>query len=156
LLALTNLSVILQKGAAFADAKKIDPAVLINARLAPDMFPLSKQVQIATDVVKGGAARLAGIEIPSFPDTETTFPELEARVQKCIAFLKTITEAQLNGAETRAISLKAGGNELKFTGLPYVQHFVVPNLYFHVTIAYAILRHNGVDVGKMDFLGAIQ
>lgn len=156
LLALTNLSVILQKGAAFADAKKIDPAVLVNARLAPDMFPLSRQVQIATDVVKGGAARLAGIEVPSFPDTETTFPELQARVQKCIAFLKTINEAQLSGAETRAISLKAVGSELKFAGLPYVQTFVLPNLYFHVTIAYAILRHNGVDVGKMDFLGAIQ
>lgn len=148
-----NLSAILSKAEANATARKIDPSVFINSRLAPDMFPLSRQVQIATDIVKGGAARLAGVEIPSFPDTETSFAELQARIEKVVAFLKTITPAQVNGTEGKEITLKVGGNEMKFTGQQYLLGFVIPNFYFHFTAAYAILRHNGVDIGKKDFLG---
>ncbi len=150
---LGNLSAILDKGAAYAEAKKIEPSVLMNSRLAADMFPLARQVQIASDVVKGGVARLAGIEIPSFPDTETTFPELQARIQKTVAFLKSVSAAQIDGSEERTITLKVGGNEMNFKGLPYLFSFVIPNFYFHITTAYAILRHNGVDVGKADYLG---
>jgi len=153
--ALNNLTVILKKGEAFATAKKIEPSVLINARLAPDMFPLSRQVQIATDVVKGGAARLAGVEIPSYADTESSFAELYERINKTITFLNGFKPAQIDGSEDKAISLKVGGNDLAFTGQQYLLHFVLPNLFFHITTAYAILRHNGVDVGKKDFLGGI-
>ena len=154
--ALENLSAILKKGEADAEARKIDPSVFINARLAPDMFALSRQVQIACDIVKGGAARLAGVEVPSFEDTEASFPELQARIEKTAAFLKTIKAAQVDGSEEKDIVLKVGGNEMHFQGLPYLQHFVLPNLYFHSMATYAILRHNGVNVGKMDFLGNIQ
>ncbi len=150
---LGNLSAILDKGVASAEARKIDPAVLASARLAPDMHPLTRQIQIATDSVKGAAARLAQIEVPSFPDTETTFPELQERVTKTVAFLKTITEAQVDGSEDRTINLKAGPTELSFSGRDFLFGFALPNFYFHLTTAYAILRHNGVDVGKMDFLG---
>jgi hypothetical protein len=153
---LKNLSAILSKAEAFCAAKKIDPSVLINARLAPDMFPLSRQVQIATDIAKGGAARLADIEVPSFPDTETTFAELQARVAKILAFLQTLKAAQIDGSEDRAINLKVGPRELSFKGQDYLTHFVIPNVYFHITAAYAILRHNGVELGKSDFLGEIQ
>jgi hypothetical protein len=156
ILTLTNLSDILAKGAKHAEAKKFDPAVLVNARLAPDMFPLSRQVQIATDIVKGGAARLAGVEVPSFPDTETTFPELQARIEKTIGFLKTITASQIDGTEEKPIALKVGGRDMSFQGHSYLTSFVLPNLYFHTTVAYSILRHNGVDVGKANFLGKIQ
>ena len=152
---LTNLIGILKKGEAFAQTKKIEASVLINARLAPDMFPLSRQVQIATDVVKGGAARLASIEIPSYTDNESTFPELYERINKTIAFLGTIKAAQIDGSEAKAISLKVGGNDLQFTGQHYLLHFVLPNLFFHITATYAILRHNGVDVGKKDYLGSL-
>lgn len=152
---LQNLAAILEKGEAHANAKKIDLAVFFNARLAPDMFPLSRQVQIASDVVKGGAARLAGVEVPSFPDNETSFAELKARIEKTIAFLNTLNAAQIDGSETRDIVLKVGGRDLSFTGQDYLFKFVLPNLYFHTSIAYAILRHNGVDVGKMDFLGGL-
>jgi uncharacterized protein len=113
-------------------------------------------VQIATDIVKGGAARLAGVELPSFPDTETTFSELQARIQKTIDFLKTLTSAQIDGTEEKPIALKVGGRDMSFKGLTYLLTFVLPNLYFHSTVAYSILRHNGVDVGKADFLGKIQ
>jgi len=150
---LNNLSNILNKGAAHAEAKKIDPTVLINDRLAPDMFPLSRQVQIATDAVKGCAARLANVDIPSFADTEASFPELQERVAKTLAFLKTITPEQINGSEERAVTLKMRGNDVQLQGLAYLNHFVLPNMYFHVTTAYAILRHNGVEIGKMDYLG---
>ena len=153
--ALENFSAILDKAVASAEARKIDPAVLVSARLAPDMHPLSRQIQIATDSVKGGAARLAQVEIPSYPDTETTFPELKERLAKTVAFLKTITEAQLDGSEDRTVTMKAGPRELSFTGRDYLFNFVIPNMFFHLTATYAILRHNGVDVGKMDFLGAI-
>ena len=153
--ALENFSAILDKAVASAEARKIDPAVLVAARLAPDMHPLGRQIQIATDSVKGGAARLAEVEVPSFADTETTFPELKERLAKTVAFLKTITEAQLDGSEDRTVTMKAGPRELSFTGRDYLFNFVIPNMFFHLTATYAILRHNGVDVGKMDFLGGI-
>lgn len=153
--ALDNLSAILKKAAAFAESKKIDAAVLVNARLAPDMYPLSRQIQIASDGVKGCAARLAGIEIPSFADTETSFPELQERIAKTIAFLKSVTPAQIDGSEERNVTLKIRGNETTLKGQPYLLHFVIPNLFFHTSIAYAILRHNGVELGKQDFLGGL-
>jgi hypothetical protein len=150
---LNNLSAILDKGAADAEARKIDPAVFIAARLAPDMHPLPRQIQIATDVVKGGAARLAGIDPPSYADTEATFPELKARIAKTVAFLESLKPEQIDGSEERTITLKLGPQEVSMTGQAYLLGFVLPNLYFHATAAYAILRHNGVNVGKRDFLG---
>ena len=152
---LENFSAILDKAASSAEARKIDPAVLIGARLSPDMHPLSRQIQIATDTVKGGGARLAQVDVPSFADTETTFPELKERLAKTVAFLNTLTAAQIDGAEDRTVTMKAGPRELSFTGRDYLFNFVLPNLYFHLMATYAILRHNGVDVGKMDFLGAV-
>ena len=153
--ALANLSEILKKAEAHAVAKKIEPEVFINARLAPDMLPLSRQVQIATDGVKGCAARLAGQEVPSYPDTEKTFPELYERIAQTIKFLETFTPKQIDGTEERKINIKTRHRELNFIGQPYLLHFVIPNLFFHVTTAYAIFRHNGVEIGKMDFLGKI-
>jgi len=152
---LRALSAILKKGEASAAARNIDPSVLINARLAPDMHPLSRQVQIASDAVKGGVARLAGVEPPSFPDVETTFDELQARIEKTIDFLSSVDAASLDGSETREIVLKIAGTEMRFPGEAYLLNFVTPNFFFHVTMAYAILRHNGVDVGKRDFLGGV-
>jgi hypothetical protein len=151
---LTSLSGILTKAAAHAETKKIDPSVFITARLAPDMFPLSRQVQIATDHAKGACARLAGVEIPSFPDTETTFAELQTRITKTLDFIKNLKPAQFDGAETREVKLKIGGNELTFTGQKYLFHGAFPNFFFHATTTYDILRHNGVDVGKRDFIGS--
>lgn len=154
--AFDNLSTILDKGAAFAVAKKIDPSVLINARLAPDMFALARQVQIVSDTTKGCVARLAGIPIPSFTDTETTFPELKERIAKTAAFVKTVSAAQIDGSEGKPINMKVGPTmELSFTGQSYLLTFVLPNLFFHVTAVYAILRHNGVEVGKADYLGSL-
>lgn len=150
---LTNLSAILKKGEDYADTKKIEHAVLLNARLFPDMYPLSRQVQIATDMSKGAAARLTGVEIPKYEDNETTFTELQARIAKTIAFLDTVKPAQMEGAKTRDITIAVGKMELKFTGLAYLLKWVLPNVYFHVTTAYNILRHNGVELGKTDFLG---
>ncbi|HEX5749972.1 MAG TPA: DUF1993 domain-containing protein [Archangium sp.] len=150
---LGNLSAILEKAVAYATAKKIEPSVLINARLAPDMLPLSFQIQIASDMAKGCAARLAGIDAPSMPDTEKTFPELQERIAKTIAFLQTVNAAQIDGSEERDIVLKMRSGELQFKGQSYLLDFVLPNFYFHITTAYAILRHNGLDVGKTDFLG---
>ncbi len=151
---LNNLSAILTKGAAHAEAKKIDPSVFINSRLAPDMFPLARQIQIATDAVKGCAARLAGVEIPAFADTEASFPELQERIAKTVAFLNSITEAQLEGSDGKTVTLKVRGNDVELKGMAYLNGFVLPNLYFHVTTAYAILRHNGVELGKGDYLGS--
>ncbi len=150
---LGNLSAILEKAAAHAEAKKIDPAVFINARLAPDMYPLSRQVQIATDMAKGCAARLSGIEIPSYPDTESTFPELQARIAKTVAFLQSVSAEQINGSEDRTVILKLHGHEISFLGQPYLLNYVLPNVYFHITTAYAILRHNGLEIGKRDYIG---
>jgi hypothetical protein len=152
---LNNLSAILAKAATHAEAKKIDPSVFINARLAPDMFALARQVQIASDSVKGCAARLAGVEIPSYEDTETTFAELQARIAKTLAFLQSIDEEKVNGSEDRTVTIKLRGNDVPFQGLPYLMGFVLPNLHFHMTTAYAILRHNGVELGKMDYLGSV-
>jgi uncharacterized protein len=150
---LANLAAVLKKGLAFAEERKIDPAVLIAARLAPDMRPLSSQIQIASDAAKGAAARLAGVAVPSFADTETTFAELEERIAKTRAFLKTVGPAQIDGSEQRSIALKFGPREVTFTGQDYLFGFVLPNFYFHVTTAYDILRHNGAPLGKMDYLG---
>jgi hypothetical protein len=152
---LNNLSAILKKAEAHAATKKIELDVFANSRLAPDMYPLYKQIHIATDVSKGGAARLAGVEVPSYPDTERTFPELQARIAKTIDFIKSLQASQIDGSEGRTITLKVGGQELSFPGQAYLLHFVLPNIFFHVAIAYAILRHNGVELGKKDYLGAV-
>jgi hypothetical protein len=152
---LSNLSVIIDKAAAHAEAKKLDTAALTQARLFPDMFPLIRQVQIACDAAKGGAARLAGIDIPQHPDNETTLPELKQRIAKTSDFIQGIKAKQLEGAETRSIELKGPNRTLSFTGLSYLNNFVLPNFYFHESITYAILRQNGVEVGKSDYLGAI-
>ncbi|MGO9934056.1 MAG: DUF1993 family protein [Steroidobacteraceae bacterium] len=153
---LTNMSAILDKAAGHAAAKKLDPLALAQARLFPDMHPLSRQVQIACDTAKGAAARLAGIEPPKHEDTETTLPELKARVAKTIEFLKTVTAAQVAGDETRAIEIKFPNGAWKFTAIGYVTGFVLPNFYFHASMTYALLRQGGVEIGKGDFLGAIQ
>jgi uncharacterized protein len=150
---LNNLIAILKKGAAHAEAKKIDPVVLINSRLYPDMLPLSKQVQIASDVTRRGAARLAGSEAPAMADTETTFPELIDRIQRTIAYLETLTPESIDGSETKTIILPMGKESITFEGMSYLISFILPNLYFHVTTAYNILRHSGVELGKLDFLG---
>lgn len=150
---LGNLSAILAKAALHAESKGIDPAVLINARLAPDMYPLSRQVQIASDAVKGCVARLAQVEIPSFADTETTFVELQERIAKTLAFIEGVTAEQINGSESRTVTIKLPGRELSFTGQVFLLNFSLPNLYFHITTTYAILRHNGLSLGKMDYLG---
>ncbi len=150
---LSVLSEILKKAESHAQEKKIEPDVILNARLALNMFPLSRQVQIAADMVKGGAARLAGAEVPSYPDTEKTFAELQARIAKTIDFVKSFKANQIDGSEERNIKLKVGGNEMVFPGQVYLLHFVLPNLYFHSSMTYAILRHNGVDLGKKDYLG---
>jgi hypothetical protein len=153
--ALENLSAILHKGAAYAEARKIEPSVLINARLYPDMLPLSRQIQIATDNAKGPAARLADIERPVYEDNETTFEELQARIAKTIGFLKSIKPAQIDGSEDRTVTLRIGPNDRSFKGQPYLLGFALPNFYFHVTTAYSILRHSGVELGKTDFIGAM-
>ena len=150
---LGNLSAILDKAAAHAEAKKIDPSVFINARLAPDMFPLSRQVQIATDMAKGCAARLAGIEVPRYEDNESTFAELHARIAKTIAFIESVSVSQIDGSEERQITLKFGSHELNLLGQAYLLDFVLPNFHFHLTTTYAILRHNGVEIGKKDYTG---
>lgn len=150
---LTALSACLKKGEAHAEAKKFDPAVLIQARLAPDMFPLVRQVQIATDMAKGACARLAGAEVPSWPDTETSFADIHARIKKAVDFAQTFKPERFSGAEDRDITLTIGGEKMTFRGGEYLFHFVHPNFYFHATTAYAILRHNGVELGKRDFLG---
>lgn len=152
---LGSLSAILDKAAAHAEARKIDPAVLVAGRLYPDMFPFSKQVQIATDHAKGAAARLAGVEVPTWPDNETSFPELKARVQKTIDYLKGFGAGQIDGSDEAQIVLKIRDHSLEFKGAEYLLAFAMPNFYFHVTTAYAILRHNGVEIGKRDFLGQI-
>jgi uncharacterized protein len=148
------LDKILDKAAAHAEERKIEPTVLIGARLYPDMFPLSRQVQIATDHAKGASARLAGVAVPSFEDAEKMFPELKARIGKTLSFIATLKAAQIDGSEGRDISLKAGPRELSFKGQDYLLFFALPNFYFHTTTAYGILRHNGVGIGKPDFLGA--
>jgi hypothetical protein len=153
---LTNLSAILDKAAAHAAAKKIDGAVLAQTRLFPDMHPLSRQVQIACDTAKGAGGRLAGMEVPKHEDTETTLPELKARIAKTLDFLKTVTAAKVAGDDGRPIEIKFPNGAWKFTALSYVTDFVLPNFYFHTSMVYALLRKSGVEIGKGDFLGAIQ
>jgi len=150
---LKAMLVILDKADAHCTAKRIEPAVMLGTRLIPDMFPLSRQVQIACDFAKGAGARLAGIEVPSYPDDEKSFADLKARIAKTIAFLDTIKPAQIAGSEGRDIKMKAGPNDMHFKGQDYLTGFVLPNFYFHATTAYAILRQNGVEIGKFDFLG---
>ncbi len=151
--ALNNLTHILKKGEEHADAKQIDHTVFFNARLFPDMYPLSRQVQIATDMCKGATARLAGIEIPKYEDNEATFSDLHARIAKTLTFLDSVKPTQFEGAETRHIELLVCKTKLEFNGQDYLLKWVQPNVYYHVTTAYDILRHNGVELGKPDFLG---
>jgi len=153
---LTNMSALLDKAAEHAAAKKIDSLAFAQARLFPDMHPLSRQVQIACDTAKGAAARLAGIEAPKHEDTETTLPELKARIAKTIDFLKSIGPAQLAGDDTRSIEMKFPNGAFKFTAVGYVTGFVLPNFYFHASMVYALLRKGGVEIGKRDFLGPIE
>lgn len=152
---LGNLGAILEKAMAFAEAKKIDGTVLTNYRLAPDMLPLARQVQIATDTAKGCVARLAGVEPPKYEDNEQTLPELKERLQKTIDYLKTFSAEQIDGSEEKTIELKFPQKTYTFQGMPYVVGFVLPNFYFHVTTTYSILRHCGVEIGKTDYLGQI-
>ncbi|GIK47342.1 MAG: DUF1993 family protein [Hyphomonadaceae bacterium] len=149
---LNNLSAFLAKAEQQARTKGYDPAALLNARLAPDMFPLTRQVQIAADHAKGCVARLAGHQPEAIEDTETTFAELQARIRKVIAIIDGYRPEQLDGSESREISVKIPNAELKFSGLDYLNQWAMPNFYFHVATAYAILRANGVDLGKKDFL----
>ena len=152
---LGNLSAVLDKGAAHAAARKIEPAVLVNARLSPDMFPLSAQIRIAGDFAKGAVARLTGSEPPKFDDNEATIDELKARIAKTVAYVEEFRPEQFEGAETRMVTLKLRGEDRSFDGLTYLANIVLPNFYFHATTAYDILRHNGVELGKRDFVGPI-
>jgi uncharacterized protein len=152
---LGNLSAILDKAAAHAEAKKIDPAVLLASRLYPDMFPLTKQVQVACDFAKGTVARLAGEEPPKYDDTETTIEALKARIAKTVDYVQGFQAARFAGAEEREVQMKIRDQTLTFKGLSYLAHMALPNFFFHATTAYDILRHNGVELGKRDFIGAI-
>ena len=150
---LTNLRGVLQKAAAHAQARKIDEAVLVNARLYPDMLPLSKQIQIASDFARGTAARLAGAEPPSYEDNEKTLAELMARIDRTIEFLRTKKAGEIDGSEGREIVRPVRGEPHKFSGVNYLLQYALPNFFFHATTAYAILRHNGIEVGKLDYIG---
>ena len=150
---LTNLSAILDKAQAHVEARKIDPAALTAYRLFPDMLPMRRQVQIACDGAKGAVARLAGVEIPKHEDTEQTFAELKARIAKTIEFVQSIKPAQLDGTEDKDITLKIGGKDTTFKGMQFLLDRALPNIYFHATTTYNILRHNGVEIGKRDYLG---
>ena len=152
---LRNLDAVLDKGAAYAAARKIEPAVLVNARLFPDMFPLVTQVRIAGDFAKGAVARLIGSEPPKYEDNEASFDDLKARIAKTIAYVETFKPEQFEGSETRTVTMKMRGEDKSFDGLTYLANIVLPNFYFHVTTAYDILRHNGVELGKRDFVGPI-
>ncbi len=152
---LGSLAGLIDKAIAHCEARKIDPAVIVGYRLAPDMFAFGRQIQIATDQAKGIAARLAGVEIPKFEDVEVSLDDLKARLAKTADFIKSLPAAQFEGAEDRAILLKVGGHELNFTGTTYLFGFGLPNFYFHAATAYDILRHTGVAIGKRDFLGAV-
>ena len=151
--ALNNLAAILEKAAAHAEARKIDPAVLINYRLYPDMLAFSRQVQIATDSAKGGVARLAGGEPPKYEDNEASIPDLVTRVRKTVAYLESIKPEQIDGSEDKTVTWKTQTTTRTMQGMPYLLSHVTPNVFFHVTTAYDILRHCGVEIGKQDFLG---
>ena len=150
---LGNLGAILGKAATWAEGRKIDPAVLLTARLAPDMFPLTRQVQIACDFAKGTCARLAGVEPPKYEDNEASFADLQARIARTRQYVSTLKAAQIDGSEERPIKFKAGSRELDFKGQAYLTAFALPNFFFHYTMAYAILRHNGLELTKPDFIG---
>jgi len=150
---LNNLSAVLDKAQAHADAKKIDPQVFTSSRLYPNMLPFMNQVRIACDNAKGAVARLAGVEIPKHEDTEQNFADLKARIAKTVAFVESIQAAQIDGSEDKEITLKLGSAEVKFKGMQYLLGFALPNFYFHVVTAYDILRHNGVELAKRDYIG---
>ena len=150
---LGSLADVLAKGAAHAEARKIDPSVLLTERLAPDMFALTRQVQIASDTAKGAAARLAGVEMPKYEDNEATFAELAARIAKTVAFLDSIPASAIDGSEDRDVTITLRSGDLHFKGERYLLHWALPNFFFHVTTAYNLLRHDGVEIGKRDFLG---
>ena len=150
---LKNLSAILDKAQAHAEAKKIEPSVLLNCRLYPDMFPMKRQVQVACDTAKGAVARLAGLEVPKHEDTEETFAELKARIAKTVAFIETIKSSQIDGGEDKNIHLKLGSREIDWKGMQYLLGYALPNFYFHAVTAYDILRHNGVELAKRDYIG---
>ena len=151
---LKNLSAILDKAQAHAEAKKIEPSVLLGCRLYPDMFPMKRQVQVACDTAKGAVARLAGVEVPKHEDTEETFAELKARIGKTIAFVETIKAAQIDGGEEKNVHLKLGSREIDWKAMQYLLGYALPNFYFHVVTAYDILRHNGVEIAKRDYIGS--
>jgi hypothetical protein len=150
---LGNLAVVLDKAQAHCEARKIDPLILTGFRLYPDMFPFSRQVQIACDTAKGATARLAGVEIPKHEDTERTFPELKARIAKTLDFLQSVKAERVEGSEEKEIVLQMRSGERRYGALQYLLGHALPNVYFHVTTAYNILRHNGVELGKQDYLG---
>jgi len=153
---LAALAANLDKAETYASAKKFDPAILLQTRLAPDMFPLVRQVQVAADQAKNGSARLAGVEPPSYDDNETTIAQLKARIAKTLAFLKTLDTKEIDASVDREITFPLGAtNKGHMKGADYLNHFVLPNFYFHITAAHAIMRHCGVEIGKRDFLGAI-
>lgn len=152
---LNQLDHMLNKAEAYCAAKKIDPAVLTSSRLYPDMFPLSRQVLIACDFCKGAVSRLAGKDVPNWADTETTIPELRARIAKTLEHVKGFKASDIDGSDGRDIKLKAGGQDMQFNGRDYLTYFVLPNLYFHSATAYGIMRHNGLEIGKGDFMGSV-
>jgi hypothetical protein len=151
---LTALAGVLKKAEAHCAAKKIDPSVLVTARLYPDMFALARQVQIATDHAKGSVSRLAGVEIPSYADSEATFEDLQARVAKTLDYVQSFKPEQIDGSDDKHIVLDIHGNKFEFDGAAYLTTWALPNFFFHTTTAYAILRHSGVEIGKRDFMTA--
>ena len=150
---LGNLSTLLDKAVADAEARKFDPSILLESRLSPDMFPLTRQVQLACDFAKGAAARLSGAQVPAFPDEEKTVPELKARIEKVIAFCNSMSVADVDAGVDRDVTIKMRDRTVDMKGLVYLNTMAMPNFWFHVTTAYAILRHNGVAIGKRDFVG---
>jgi hypothetical protein len=148
-----NLSVLLDQAEEFAVSRKIHPSVLIEARLFPDMFPFARQIQLASDAAKRGAARLANVQAPAFEDIEITFQDLQDRIARTCEFLRELDPHRIDGSETREINIKIGGEPVSMTGMGYLLSFALPNFFFHVTTAYDILRHNGVPLGKADYLG---
>ena len=152
---LKNLSKLLKKAAADCKVRGYDPSALLNTRLAPDMFPLVKQVQVATDNAKGCCARLTGVANPLFEDDETTFPELQERIKFVLAFIRSLKAAQFEGSDTRQVKMKTPIGNLAFNGADYLNGWALPNFYFHYTAAYSLMRHNGVQLGKLDFLGPV-
>lgn len=150
---LGNLASILDKAAASAKARNFEPANLMQARLYPDMFALTKQVQVACDAAKACVARLAGVDNPKHEDTEATIDDLKARIAKTLAFIDSVPRDKIEGTETKTVAIPLRTRTLEMQGLPYLLHFAMPNFYFHLTTAYALLRHSGVEIGKMDYLG---